>query len=215
MKRITALALLLLPFSASANVGLPMVAIFLPPMWLALVAIIAVEAALLARILGTTFRRTLASATLGNVVSTLIGVPFVWFLLALAEFACCGTAKGLSSVGAKLYAVTAQAPWLIPYEEDFSWMIPAAMAVLLVPFLIASVAIEAPFNKRFLADVAKERIWRATALANVGSYLCLAIVLALYIAFGQQLQQIGGLFMPIIEWIAEGVFAVATLFASK
>jgi hypothetical protein len=184
-------------------------------MWLALVAIIAVEAALLARILGTTFRKTVASVTYGNVVSTLVGVPLVWFFLALAEFACCGTAKGLSSTGAKIYAVTAQAPWLIPYEEDFSWMIPAAMAVLLIPFLVASVAIEAPFNKRFLAEVPKERIWRATALANVGSYLCLAIVLALYIGFGQRLQHIGGLFMPIIEWIAGGVFAVASLFASK
>lgn len=215
MRRIAAPALLLLPCSADANVGLPMVAIFLPPMWLALLAIIAVEAVLLARILGAPFRMTVASVTLGNVFSTLVGVPLVWFLLALAEFACCGTAKGISSVGAKLYAVTAQAPWLIPYEEDFPWMIPAAMAVLLVPFLLASVAIEAPFNKLLLADVPRERIWRATALANVASYMCLAVVLALYIAFGRQVQPIEALFVPVIEWIAGGVFAVAAMFASE
>jgi hypothetical protein len=38
----------------------------------------------------------------------------------------------------KVLAVTWQAPWLIPYEEDLNWMIPVAGLVLLIPFFFAS-----------------------------------------------------------------------------
>lgn len=215
MRKFLAVLLMALPTTASANIGLPMVAIFLPPMWLALIAIIGVEAGLLARMSGTTFRRAVVPVTYGNVVSTILGIPLVWFLLALGELVCCGSAKGLATVGTRIYAVTVQAPWLIPYEDDFYWMIPAALAVLLVPFLAASVAIEAPFNKRFLADVAKGSMWRATTFANIGSYACLALLMALYFTLGEHLEWIGKLFTPLINWIIEAVFASASVFAAK
>src|SRR5688500_6817734 len=106
MKKLLLVTLAVLPPTASANIGMPMVAIFLPPMWLGLIAIIAVEALILARVVGTTFRHVLLPVTVGNIVSTIIGIPFVWFLLAITEAVCCGTAKGLATVGAKIYAVT-------------------------------------------------------------------------------------------------------------
>ena len=215
MRRLGALFLLAVPATASANIGLPMVALFLPPMWLALVAIIAVESLIMARLCGTSFRKVVIPVTYGNAVSTIIGIPLVWFLLAVAELVCCGTAKGLSTFGARVYAVTVQAPWLIPYEDNFYWMIPAALSALLIPFLAASVAIEAPFNKRFLSGATSANIWRATTFANLGSYACLAALMVLYVSLGERLDNIGKVFTPLIEWVVGAVFAVAAMFSSK
>src|SRR5439155_11355304 len=109
------LCVCLVPTIARADMGLPLVAVILPPLWLALVPIILVEGVVLRRLTSAPFSKALASASLGNVVSTLIGIPIAWVALATLELVCCGEAKGVATVSAKLYAVTVQAPWLVPY----------------------------------------------------------------------------------------------------
>jgi hypothetical protein len=66
-----------------------------------------------------------------------------------------GSAHGLRTLSAKLLAVTWQSPWLIPYEDDLVWMVPAAALCLLVPFFFASVYIEYQVARRVLPTHAR------------------------------------------------------------
>ena len=120
--------------TARANSGVPMLAIYLPPASLLLIPIILIEAAHGTLRWGVPFRGALKAFALANVVSTIIGVPLCWAVAAGVELICCGDAVGLGTVGQRVFAVTVQAPWLIPYETDLWWMVPAATAVLTVLF---------------------------------------------------------------------------------
>jgi len=174
---VVALPLALVSPSVRADIGVPVVAVFLPAMWLAFIPIVLVEALVLARLLDLSFARVFAPAFLANLASTFIGVPLTWFALAILELICCGTARGLDTLLTRLYAVTVQAPWLIPYEQDLWWMVPCALTVIAIPCLVVSVMIEAPVNGLLLRDVPRRSLWRATAIANVWSYAALGLLL--------------------------------------
>jgi len=138
------------PASSYADIGLPMIAVFLPPMWIAFVPVVLVEAFVLEKTLTLTRANGLRASFLGNLATTVAGVPLVWMILAVIEMLCCGAAKGLATTGARLYAVTAQAPWLIPYEKEFWWMIPVALGVLAVPCYATSVLFEGNINLKLI-----------------------------------------------------------------
>ncbi len=75
----------------------------------------------------------------------------------------------------RLYAVTLQAPWLIPYQDHMAWMIPAASLVLLLPFYVGSVFVEYWVLKvRWHAAGQSPKI-RGVMLANALSYAGLAL----------------------------------------
>ena len=202
---VVGLALALVPPVAHADVGLPLAAVFLPPMWLAFVPIVLVEALVLVRLLGIPFGRAVPPALVGNLASTLIGIPLVWLVLAILELICCGAARGLSTFGARLYAVTIQAPWLIPYEDEFSWMVPSALIVMAIPCFAASVLIEAPVNRLFLRDASNRSVWRATAAANAASYVVLAVI---FWPTWKLAGHMGRFFNPLLEWLMETTFKV-------
>ena len=212
---VVAALLAIVPIPAHADIGLPLIAVFLPPMWLALIPIFVVEAAVIGRLLATPFRRTIVPASVGNLVSTLAGIPLMWLLLATTELVCCGEAKGLATPGAKIYAVTIQAPWLIPYERDFHWMIPVALLVFAIPCYALSVLIEAPFNVIAFKTIPKKLVWRATAAANLASYVCLALLLWMEMSFLRNVNIGNAFFEPIINWFLEFVFRIAGTFAAK
>jgi hypothetical protein len=65
------------PVTAAADAGVPLVAAFLPSLWMGLVPIIFVEAFVNCRLLSVPFRRTLLPATLGNLASAIVGIPLV------------------------------------------------------------------------------------------------------------------------------------------
>jgi hypothetical protein len=84
-----------------------------------------------------------------------------------------GQAWGLDTPLDRLAAVTLQAPWLVPYQGQLSWMIPAASITLLIPFLVASVLIEYAILKARWKTT-QVRLGKAVVSANVLSYLLLA-----------------------------------------
>lgn len=182
-----------------------MIAVFLPPMWLAFVPIVLLEAWVLARLLNLSFGRTVTPAFLSNLASTLVGVPLVWFVLAVLEGICCGEARGLTDFSTRLYAVTVQAPWLIPYGQDLRWMLPCALSVLAVPCFAASVMVETPVNGYLLRFADRRSLWRATAAANACSYILLGLLIwpAWTVA-----DHMPGLFGPVGEWFVEITFEV-------
>lgn len=104
---------------AEANAGLPMLTVVWPVAWMLLLPVVAVEALAAIRSTGLGWKRCLAGSAIANAASTVLGIPLTWMLLVGVEMLLPrgGPASGLASVGAKVLAVTVQAPWLIPYPS--------------------------------------------------------------------------------------------------
>lgn len=171
------LVLLALPSSAWADAGAPMIFITLPAMLVGLVPIIVVESYILKRQLLLSSKEAVLSSIVANLNSTLIGVPLVWIVLVIIEISTGGgQAYGLETFSQKFLAVTWQAPWLIPYEEDFSWMIPTATLVLFFPFFLASWFIESFVVRRRNKSIDMSCIYKAVFHANFASYSLLSLI---------------------------------------
>ena len=156
---------------AFADAGVPMIALTLPGMLIVLAPIITVESYLLVRSLQIGMWRSMKVMTIANVVSTIIGMPVTWVLLVLMELMTSGgRAYGMDTLFKRFLAVTWQAAWLIPYEEELHWMIPAATLVLLVPFFFASWFVEYQVAKALLREVSADAVKKAVLQANVASY---------------------------------------------
>jgi hypothetical protein len=162
---------------AHADAGVPMIFITLPGMLLALVPIIILETFVLARRLSVRKREVLKATVMSNAVSTLVGLPIVWVILVAVQIGTGGGgAYGIDTLLGKFLAVTWQAPWLIPYESDLDWMVPAASLALLGPFFAASCLIELRVNRRMLSQAQPQKLRAGTRDANLLSYGLLAVV---------------------------------------
>src|SRR5262249_3159602 len=140
--------------NALADIGLPMIAVYWPPAWLALIPIIAVEGWIARRTLRLSWRKTLISVGAANVASTLIGIPLVWFCLAFFELRYFGGGHSLTTPSEQFYAATVQGPWLLPSESDFKWMVPAAAMFLTLVFLVVSVGVESLVVRKLCRELA-------------------------------------------------------------
>jgi hypothetical protein len=163
-------ALTLVPTTVFGDIGLPMAAVFVPPAWLALVPIILIEAAVGIRWFRVPARRAIVGQAIANGVSTVVGLPITWATLAFIELRCCAAATGLDSLPRRLYAVTVQAPWLMPYDDDLRWMVPVSIFVLAVPFCLMSVATESIVLRCVLGDLPTRAVWVWALWANAASY---------------------------------------------
>ena len=170
--------------AASADAGVPMLFVTFPAMVVALVPIVLLETVVLARTLKARAIPLAKSAAIANVVSTIIGIPLTWVALVILELVTDGgSAHGLATPLQKFLAVTWQAPWLIPYERELYWMVPAASLVLLVPFFFASYFIEAPIVARIERRFPAPQVRAAVFRANVASYIGLAIFNLVWLAW--------------------------------
>lgn len=156
-----------------ANIGIPMLSVYAPVQLLAFVPVVAVETAWLRRSMGPAWQGTWAKlcgkVAQANLFSTVIGVPLTWLALVILQVVTGGSAAH----GVNWLAVTWQAPWLIPYEDQMGWMIPTAALVLSVPFYVASALTEGSCLRRLLPDVEVAALNRACWQANGLSYLLL------------------------------------------
>ena len=189
IQRITAilliLILILLPTVAQADAGLPMLALLWPAFWVLFIPIVIIEAWVARRIIELTWKTSLIRAGLANAASTLIGIPLTWGVLVVFEMILPrgGEAYGVDTLSGKLIAITVQAPWLIPYESDLDWMIPAASIVLLIPFFFTSVFIERwIFGRKNQIDKAKIKSW--SWKANLLTYGLLQVALVCCLIYG-------------------------------
>lgn len=158
-----------------ANAGVPMLAIELPVMAIALVPIVLLEAAIYARLLHSPWESALRGSWWANAASTFIGIPIAWFILVLIQILIGGGRTwGMESPLDRIAAVTLQSAWLIPYEKDLNWMIPAAATVLLVPFFLVSIFVERFVLQRYWPESNHARLTRNVSIANMASYLLLA-----------------------------------------
>ena len=160
--------LLLVACPAYADMGIPMIAWILPVSWLSLIPIILVEAIVAARLLKKNYWAALKLSTAANTISTIIGIPVTWLLMTFAQMLVGGDrAHGLTTFAQKMYAVTIQSPWLLPYgKSSLRWMFPAAGIFLCVPFFFASVLCEYLVVKKFCDNsvIVKHWSWIANAI---------------------------------------------------
>ncbi|HYF35703.1 MAG TPA: hypothetical protein VD994_10465, partial [Prosthecobacter sp.] len=134
--------------------GVPMLAVQLPMMVMALPVVIAVEAALCRRWLGVTWRQAWAGAAAANGVSTLAGFPLAWGAMVALQLAADGGAFSTwPEPWFSVYSVTVQAAWLLPHEGKLYWMIPAALLVLLIPSFFVTVWMEIVMYGRMFKEV--------------------------------------------------------------
>jgi hypothetical protein len=164
-----------------ADAGVPMLGIQYPAMLWALAPVIFSEIIVARRMLKLDTVRAAKAVVPANLVSTAIGFPLLWLLLFVIQILVGGgSAHGISSVWSRFYAVTIQAPWLIPYGHDLNWMIPAASLYLLIPAFFVSVFVERWICSAFWRDKAKNRIRRFSWYAHLVSYAVLVLSVALY-----------------------------------
>lgn len=156
----------------------------MPALAFSLLPIIALEAFYLSKALHIKFKLSVKTAVFSNCISTFIGVPLTWFLSVVIQFVTGGgSAFGLESVMGKVLAVTWQAPWLIPYEQDLNWMIPIAGAVLLIPFFFVSWWSELLVSRQVLTDLKHKEVNKAVRNANLITYTLLLLWPVFYWAF--------------------------------
>jgi hypothetical protein len=118
-----------------ADMGIPMIFVTLPLMVVALLPIAGLESLVYRKYLRLSWTEAFVGGLIANLWSTLAGIPLTWLLLVIGQFAIGGAnAWGLDTLQDRMDAVTLQAAWLMPYEKDLPWMIPAASIALLFPF---------------------------------------------------------------------------------
>lgn len=176
-----ALSLFLAP-PAFADIGVPMLGVIWPAAWLLLIVIIPLEAAVPIRSPKISYRQRLKAAAAANLVSTFAGIPLTWIVLVcLQMMAGGGAAWGIATPRQKLLAVTLQSPWLIPYDQNLAWMVPAAAAVLCIPFFIMSVWCENLVARDFFDKAQWPQVWRWAWQANAVSYALILLFLGLHL----------------------------------
>jgi hypothetical protein len=157
-----------------------MIGVYWPPAWLAFIPVVAIEAWWARRVLRNDWKKAIATTFIANLVSTIVGIPLAWFVWSTLEARFFGTALGLDNPAKSIYAVTVQAAWLIPYEEDLWWMIPVAAFVLTAVFFVASVLIECLVMKCFQRNSDAKSLRRWAWKGNLFSY---AVVFTFVIVF--------------------------------
>ncbi len=182
-----------------ADAGLPMVALYLPPAWLALVPIILIESWYGSRQYKLTFRRTLFAQATANGFSTLIGIPVTWMLVVLVQFVTVRSGAGPA--------------WLLPDPSKAS--VAAATAVLTILFYLMSVVTEGFVVARFFPEEPRMIIRRWVAQANAITYVLLfALVIGAMLA-PKVSRPVLQLMEPVDELMLGGVFWLADQVTDK
>ncbi len=183
-----ALGVALLALAASgdalANMGIPMLAIAWPALWLSFVPVVLIEACFLKRMIGVTFGNATKAMLYANMVSTLVGVPLVWGMLLAIEFAIGSTLlSGELTSKASIVAMTIiGAPWIGGGGET-SLDVAVAFAILAVWFCLASILVEHRVLRRRFEGFAYNAILRCVAIANVTTYAVITVLVANFFLF--------------------------------
>jgi hypothetical protein len=163
-----------------ANIGVPMLPVQGMFMIVALVPIILVEALIVWRKQSVGFQRSLGGSVAANIVSTLAGVPLSWGLIFLvmitSELVDDALSLSWDSPAVMVAYVVLNAAWLAPYEEHLNWMVPMALAILMIPSYFLSVWIEFLVCKRIWKEADRKGIWNTMRFANGVTYGILILI---------------------------------------
>lgn len=174
-----------------ANIGIPMIFIYWPLMLGALVPVIVVEALVIRRWVPMPARDSLVGTAKANVYSTLVGVPLAWLLMLALQFAAMAPiliaelkGKHLLDGEPPVIAFVRTVAWLAPVENSLHWMIPVAVAVLLIPSFWISVLLERRSCLKTWKTAEPALVRRGVFMANLVSYALLFVVAPGWVALG-------------------------------
>jgi hypothetical protein len=152
-----------------------MISVTFPGMAMLLLPVIAIEAVVLRSRLSLPLTKAFGVSGVANAASMIVGMPATWLVLTLCEMGFMAAADALVSsprshvsVMERIVSVIVTAPWLPPPEGGL-WRVPLAVLILLVPFFLVSLWVEALVAKRMLPDLSIEsevRSWRKGKLFN-------------------------------------------------
>lgn len=170
-----------------------MVALYVPPAWLALVPIIIIEARYGARRHGLRFRRAVLAEAVANCFSTIIGIPLTWLAVVLVQVLMVPSGTGPA--------------WLSPGSRW--WSVAGALVILTVVFYLMSVVSEGIIIRRFFPELPRGavRIWMVRA--NAMSYLLLLTIVGTASLVPPVGQPIYRAMQPVNEFIIGGAMWVA------
>jgi hypothetical protein len=192
-----------------ANIGLPMVAVYLPPAWLALVPIIFIESGYGTWRYKFSFGRTLAAQATANCLSTLIGIPITWLALVLVEFVVLD--QGARFVPKPVLWVATPvlgAAWLAPVADPGWLVVATAVVILTVVFYLMSVATEGFVIARFFRDIPRNTIRSWMLRANAISYALLLLLIFGVLSAPKLFQPAARFTQPMNEAMVDLVFFV-------
>jgi hypothetical protein len=163
-----------------ADAGIPMLALQMPMMVCLLIPVIIVETLLVRRWLPLTGKEAYLGTSVANVASTIVGVPFAWALMLVMELIITIPLSMaeyhwhwlMNSPVWSFIVFLASVAWFGPAEgnPNLYWMIPTALAILLIPSFIVSVWIETRICLRFWRHLDTASVRRAVFRANLASY---------------------------------------------
>ena len=169
-----------------ANAGLPMLFLAFPFALYLLIPVIGLETWLARNVPHIGAKRRFMDVLAANVFSTLVGWPLAWLVLVLLQiFVIPGGASGYgvqTPLGA-IASVTLQAAWLVPYEEDFYWMIPSAATVLMLPAFLVTIPSERLVLRYYWPQVPLNDRRRFVWTANLVSYALLVLAGLLWLCY--------------------------------
>jgi hypothetical protein len=163
---------------AFADAGVPLAMVADPMMLIALIPIIVIEGYVIHKSLRLNIKKSYGCTTISNLVSTVIGIPLTSLVLTLLGiFADGGSAYGINSWKGVLMSLVVKATWLDPQEP--TWLITAALMILLIPFFFISWFIEYKISRFYLRKdtaITSREINAAVFKGNLLSYLLLECI---------------------------------------
>lgn len=163
----------------SANAGIPMLFVIYPGFLLTLIPVVFIEAFYIAKLWrDSSFKKIFISVLSANLISTIIGVPLVWAAaVAIQMLFGGGAAHGIDTISGRLYAAVVQAPWLIPYEKAYAWLMPSAFTVLMIYFFLASwlteyLTVYLFFKKVYDKKIIIKTLFKANLISYIFLYVC-------------------------------------------
>ena len=144
-------------------------------MIVAVLPIIGVEACVLWARLGVGFEQALEISGVANIISTVIGIPLVWFIGGIAGQKASGLLPRSNAPWRRIFSLVVGSLGLVG-ERHSRWVIPSVLLVLLVPFFFLSWLIELLVASRMLEEAGSALVLGSVFLANLASHSLLVLV---------------------------------------
>lgn len=161
------LFLFFIPSIAHADMGLPVIFVTLPLMIVAFIPVVAIEAIVYKNMLKADYPNAIWGSFYSNIISTVLGVPFSWFILLKTQMAIDGGRARLPLA------------WIGESRTD---LVIALFAGLFASYFM-SVLIEYFAVKSSFKSTDKKKLKKSVWIANLYSYLFIILVVIIYMFF--------------------------------
>lgn len=179
------LIIIFIPIASYADAGVPIIFLSYPLMIIALLPIIIIESYVFLKNIKTSFKESILSIVVGNIVSALVGLPLAWGMLLILEkittdFAC---GPGFNTIKDSIITTIIESAWICPWDDQLYWLIPTAVIINLIIAFFISIFIEFYIGRLFLKKLNKKLLWKATLLSNISSYIMVIVFCIGYLIY--------------------------------